>query len=182
MKIVCVSGGSYKSFYLNHFAKIKNCNLLVFNFGIIYDYILKDELFDYGIVTREINLLAKKLNAIVVAGVNVVKSNQKSKSLIVGDGKNIYLSTIDLGVKVCLNNNLKNKQSNSSTKTNFVIGGVKTNYADCNKIVLTETPFNINVTHCSRKKIYIFCSQHGVNIVKNKKLSRNFYKVSILNF
>ena len=37
MKIVCVSGGSYKSFYLNYYVNLKSCDLLIFNYGIIYD-------------------------------------------------------------------------------------------------------------------------------------------------
>lgn len=184
MKIVCVSGGSYKSFYLNHFSKIKQCDLLVFNFGIIYDYIFKDELYDFGVVTQELNLLAKTLKAIVVAGVFVVKAGKKTKSLIVSDGKKIYLSTFELGVKVCLRKQLQkfNNATKKDNYVNFVVGGAKTNYAGSNKIVLNDKPINVKVEHCSNKKIYIFCSNHGVDVVKCKKLTRNFYKVSVLNF
>lgn len=183
MKIVCVSGGSYKSFYLNYFSKIKHCDLLVFNFDIIYDYVLKDEMFDFGVVSRELNLLAKTLNAIVVAGVYVVKNGKKTKSLIVSDGKNIYLSTFELGVKICLRKQSQrlNKLNNEDAFVNFVVGGAKTNYEDSNKIVLNDKPINVKVDHCSNKKIYIFCSNHGVDVVKGKKLTRNFYKVSVIN-
>ena len=53
MKIVCVVGGSYKSFYINHFRNIQSCDLLVFNFGILYDYDMKEELLGSAVVTYE---------------------------------------------------------------------------------------------------------------------------------
>lgn len=102
MKIVCVSGGSYKSFYLNHFASLKRCDLLVFNFGIIYDYVVKDELLDYGVVTKELMHLSNALGAVVVAGVNVVRNGGKTRALIVCDGDKVYLSNLKTGVKICL--------------------------------------------------------------------------------
>ena len=50
MKIVCVSGGTYKSFYLNYCIKLRQCDLLLFNFGIIYDYVVSEELLKNAIV------------------------------------------------------------------------------------------------------------------------------------
>ncbi len=197
MKIVCVSGGSYKSFYLNHFAKIKHCDLLIFNFGIIYDYVVKDELLDYGVVTKELLSLSNSLKAVVVAGVNVVQNGKTVKSLIVSDGEKIYLSTLKLGVKVCLNESLdeqqyesnlrlKHKKAHSTTNrvhihnNQFVVGCKTTDFGGCNKIVFTEQKIKPNTAHCNPNKIYIFCNKFGVNVVKNKQNLEYNYKVSII--
>ena len=194
MKIVCVSGGSYKSFYLNHFAKIKRCDLLIFNFGIIYDYVVKDELLDYGIVTKELLSLSNSLKAVVVAGVNVVQNNKTTKSLIVSDGEKIYLSTLKLGVKVCLNDdgsepwqenntNIKkthNKTAKHAYNNQFVVGCKTTDFGRCNKIVFTEQKIKPYTTHCNPNKIYIFCNKFGVNVVKNKQNLEYNYKVNII--
>ena len=72
MKIVCACGGSYKSFYLNYFINLKSCDLLIFNFGIIYDYNLENETRGDRIVNKELSMLSKKLNATIVAGVNII--------------------------------------------------------------------------------------------------------------
>lgn len=191
MKVVCVSGGSYKSFYLNHFAKIKRCDLLIFNFGIIYDYVVKDELLDYGIVTKELLSLSNALKAVVVAGVNVVQNGKSQKSLIVSDGEKIYLSSLKVGVKVCLNDNAdennlsehnKNKQKKFKHKSNsqFVVGCKSTNFGSCNKIVFTEQTIKPNVAHCNPNKIYIFCNKFGVNVVQNKQNFEFKYKVNVI--
>lgn len=189
MKIVCVSGGSYKSFYLNHFVKIKHCDLLIFNFGIIYDYVVKDELLDYGVVTKELLSLSNALKAVVVAGVNVVQNGKTQKSLIVSDGEKIYLSSLKLGVKVCLNEdngknssvNLKNRQYRGHIFNNqFVVGCKSTNFGSCNKIVFTEQTIKPNIAHCNPNKIYIFCNKFGVNVVKNKQNLEFKYKVNII--
>ena len=60
MKIVCVAGGSYKSFYLNYVTKLKKCDLLIFNFGILYDYDIHDELMGKGVVTKELMNLSNR--------------------------------------------------------------------------------------------------------------------------
>ena len=99
MKIVCVCGGSYKSIYFNNLLKLKSCDLLVFNSNIIYDFVVKDELFGKGLVTKELIELSNRLNCQVVAVANVV-SNTKQKSLIVCDGDKVYTSSITDGIKI----------------------------------------------------------------------------------
>lgn len=190
MKIVCVSGGSYKSFYLNHFNKIKNCDLMIFNFGIIYDYVVKDELLDNGVVTKELLSLSNSLKAVVVAGVNVVQNGKTQKALIVSDGEKIYLSTLKLGVKVCLNMKTLHHKAAKQQKDNgykskckineFVIGCRTTSFGGCNKIVFTEQRIKPVLAHCNPKKIYIFCNNFGVSVVQNKQKFDYNYKVSII--
>ena len=175
MKIVCVSGGSYKSFYLNHFLKIKRCDLLIFNFGIIYDYVLKNSNMDFEIVKKELINLSTKLKCVVVAGVNIVGKEKTKKSLIVASGNQICMPNLNLGVKVCLN--AQNGRNNA-----FVVGGRSTDFGTCNKIILLDQQIAVDVKHCSYKKIYIFLNKHGVTVVHNKRLKKHFYKVSILNF
>lgn len=179
MKIVCVAGGSYKSFYLNYFVKLKHCDLLIFNYGIIYDYILKDELFDYGIVTKELLNLAVKLKAVVVAGVNIISHGKATKSLIVCDGKKIYTSTLSLGVKICFE---EAKDGKTNNKNQFVVGNNKTNFSRCHKIIFTENMAKPNPIHCSNKKLYIFINKHGVVAVNNKILTKRNNKVCVFNF
>ena len=177
MKIVCVAGGSYKSFYLNHFSKLKRCDLLLFNFGIIYDYVCENETID-GVVSSELHHLANDLGAVVVAKVNIIKNGVKSKGIIVSNGKQIFISNLKLGVKVCLNNWHKGQNKIQQ----FIIGGRNTDFSNCHKILLSDQPIHPNVLHCSNNKIYIFCNKKGVEVVKNKTLFKNNYKVAILKF
>lgn len=180
MKIVCVSGGSYKSFYLNHFAKLKQCDLLIFNFGIIYDYILKDELLDYGLVTKELMFLSSSLKAVVVAGINVVRQGTKTKGLIVCDGEKVYMSNLKYGVKIDIMGNENNRQvCHGRIKCSFVVGDKTTNYFKNHKIILSNEHIKPNIAHCSKNKIYIFCNKHGSLLVNNRTLKTNFYKVSV---
>ena len=53
VKIVVVTGGNYKSFYLNCFVKLRACDLLIFNYGIIYDYVVETEILHNAVVTNE---------------------------------------------------------------------------------------------------------------------------------
>ena len=166
MKIVCVAGGSYKSFYLNYFVKLYKCDLLVFNFGIIYDYDICDELTRQSIVTRELMMLSKKLRCIVVAGVNVVFKEKVDKSIIVCDGEKIHISKAKTGAKICIR------------KTCFIIGDENTEYKSNNKIILSSKRIYPNIEHCSKRKIYIFCDKFGVCLIEKGKLKRKFHKFS----
>ena len=98
MKMVFVCGGSYKSFYLNFLKKMSKCDLLVFNFGIIYNYNIKEELLGEGIVSKELFMLSKTLGTVVVAGV-YVEGRVLRKSLIICDGEKLNIVPAFEGVK-----------------------------------------------------------------------------------
>ncbi len=166
MKIVCVVGGSYKSFYINHFRNIQSCDLLVFNFGILYDYDMKEELLGSAVVTKELLNLSRDLHCPIVAGICVRYRDRLTRKIIVCSEDKVFLSSIRLGARVQVGN-----------KT-FVIGAKETNYSKYNKIVLSNGRINPDINKCSEKKIYIFCDRFGVNYVYKKNLVRKFHKYS----
>ncbi len=166
MKIIYVAGGKYKSFYLNKFLKLKECDLLIFNFNIFYPYIVKEELLGDAILTKEILFLSRSLNCTLVAGVEVVYQNKNRLGILVCDNDKIYISMLDEGAKVIVKD------------YTFRIGGAKTKYGKDNIIILSRRRMYPNLYNCSRNKIYLFCDPYGVDIVKNKKLERKFHKYS----
>ncbi len=166
MKIVCVAGGSYKSFYLNYFNKINKCDLLIFNFGIIYNYDIKEELLGNAVVTKELMSLSKALHCIVAAGVFQTNKNLKTKSIIVCDGDKIHLAQSKIGIPLHIGNK------------SFLIGDETANFYKHNKIVLCSKRLYPDETHCSKSKIYLFIDHFGVSFIENKKQSRKFNKIS----
>lgn len=169
MKIVCVAGGSYKSFYLNFFCKLKKCNLLVFNYGIFYDYNVKDELVGNAVVTKEILFLARKLHCLVVAGIYKVFNNRKTKAIIFSNGDKFHLSNTKMGQEIHIKNN------------SFIVGDETTNYLNKNKIILSTKKITPKLSNCSSKKLYIFCDKFGTTFIQNKKLVRKFNKINVFN-
>lgn len=166
MKIIFVSGGSYKSFYLNYYLKLKRCDLLVFNFGVIYDYDLNIENSNFAIVKPELLSIANRLNSIVVAGVNVIDNGQIMKSILVCDGKTITLKPADIGTYVTIKNR------------HFVIGNEKCKARGNNKIILSKKRIYPIASHCSVRKVYVFCDEFGLCLVQNGKIRRKFNKYS----
>lgn len=169
MKLICVAGGSYKSFYLNYFLHTLSCDLLIFNFDIIYDYDEQEEKEVFPLVSTEIEAISKSLKTKVVAGVKLKKTGQKA--LLIYDGGKFEIKDLKFGAKVTIKNKI------------FVVGNEYTNYGNHHKIVLTQKRIFPNLNHCVRKKIYVFVDKFGVGVVKNKKISRKFCKYSkiILN-
>lgn len=165
MRIVCVAGGSYKSFYLNYFCKLSRCDLLVFNYGIIYDYNTFNELLGDAIVTKELLALSSALHCVVVAGVYVVGA-ERVKSIIVCDGDKIQLDKAASGAKIHVKN------------LTFIVGDERTDYKNANKIILCNKRIEPILQHCSKRKIYVFCDKFGVNFVQNQKMERKFNKYS----
>lgn len=166
MKIVCVSGGSYKSFYLNCFLNLNKCDLLVFNFGIIYDYDMIDEAIGKGIVSKEILMLSKSLGCQVVAGVNLISKGKSKKGFVCCDGEKLVICSVFDGCKI----HIKNKD---------ILVGVEWGKQKAkNKIILSNKRIFPNLESCSKDRFYIFCDNFGVNIVQNKKLKRKFCKYS----
>ena len=165
MKIVCVCGGSYKSFYLNYFINLKSCDLLIFNFGIIYDYNLENETYGEKIVSKELITLSKKLKATIVAGVNII-DRENHKGIVVCNFDKIKLFDACKGAKVLCKNKL------------FMIGSSNMQVRENNKIILSNKRIYPNLKHCGRNKILIFCDKFGVGVVQNQKLTRKFYKYS----
>ncbi len=166
MKIIVVSGGSYKSCYINYLTNVNNVDLLIFNYGLIYDYDLEQEIMGNGVVTKELMALANHWKTIVVAGVYVNTVNSRSKVIIVCDGDKIHIHDIDNGAKL----NIKNHT--------FVVGDERTDYQKYDKIILSKKRINPNIYNCSKRKILIFIDEFGLNLVENGKLKRNFNKYS----
>ncbi len=166
MNIICVSGGSYKSFYLNYFLKLKSCDLIIFNFGIIYDYDICDELMGNAVVTKELKMLSKILKAQIVAGVYINNYDKRYKGIIVCNNDKIQVIRASIGVKIFCK------------KYDFIVGDENVRADKINKIVLSNRRIYPNLKHCSNKKIMIFFDKYGVGIVQNQKLTRKFYKYS----
>ncbi len=167
MKIVCVCGGSYKSFYLNCFVKLKKCNLLLFNFGLFYDYVVGDELLKTGVVTKELLMLARQLNAYVVAGTYMVANGVRKKVVIVCDGDKVEIVEAQNGAVI----NLKG--------TLFCVGDEKVRCTKFNKIILSSNRIKPKLNHCIKQRTYIFMDDYGTTLVKNKNLTRKSQKISI---
>ena len=165
MKIICVTGGSYKSFYLNYLKLIKKCDLLVFNYGIIYNLNKKDGCLQDDIVKKELLFLARKLSCVVVAGV-IVEGKKKFKNIICCDGEKLSIYPSSIGIKISFNS----KQ--------IAIGDERMKSQKIDKIVLTNKRIHPNARHCSKKRTYIFCDNFGLTLLKNKKITRNFNKYS----
>ncbi len=162
MKIICISGGSYKSCYLNYLQKLKFCDLLIINFGVMY--VCNNNTRDnFEIVGNELFLLARRLQAVVVAGIEVVDNNTKRRVLMHCDGEKVIIdNTILLKLK----------------KHRFIVCSNKSLVSKYDKIVLSEGRITPNIQHCNYRKRYIFCDSYGVSIVENRKLKRKFYKYS----
>lgn len=166
MKVIFVAGGSYKSFYLNYFVKLKHCDVLIFNFNILYDYVLKDELLGNALVSKELKTISKKLKCKVVAGINAVYLNNVCKSILVCDGDRITVSSVKFGAKIFIN------------KKAYIVGDEKTNYFYSNKIILSKNRIYPKIENCSKNKIYLFCDSYGVSLIENKNFSRKINKYS----
>lgn len=164
MKIIYVAGGSYKSFYLNYFLKLKSCDLLIFNFGIFYN--LKNNLKVDPAVEKELHMLANKLKCKIIAGVYAYNERKKKKMFLLCNDKGIYV----MPANKILNINLD--------KERFYVSLPELLSCNANKIVLSEKRLYPNVKSCSKKKAYIFCDNFGVTVVKNKNLRRKFHKYS----
>ena len=166
MKIVCVAGGSYKSFYLNYVINLQKCDLLIFNFGILYDYDIYDELMGKGIVTKELMNLSRRLDTQIVAGIFVKYKNKIEKSIIICNKDKIELNQISLGAKIIVKN-----------KT-FVIGDESTKTKSNNKIILSSKRLYPNLEHCALNKFYVFLDKFGVTFIEKRKMTRKFNKYS----
>lgn len=176
MKIVCVSGGSYKSFYLNYYVNLKSCDLLIFNYGIIYDIDFSN--INYQVVINELLSLAQNLHTAVVAGVNVIEKGEKIRALIVTNGKDISISSLNIGAKICFD---KSSFAETYKFASFVFGNNFTHFGDNHKIIFDSKAVS-NLSHCSKNKIYLFINNHGVDFVKNRKLIKFNYKVNTIKF
>ncbi|MFQ6752019.1 MAG: hypothetical protein ACLRFL_00440 [Clostridia bacterium] len=164
MNIICVAGGSFYSFYINYFLKIKHCDILVFNFEIFDTLDLKEEMSGSGII-EDIEQLSQRLNCPVVVGV-MVKSNGRLYPAILSYYKEMMGIS---GVRRGLELKIKNKT--------FIIGVKNTNFRNCNKIILSKDRMYPKLDNFS-KKINIFCDRLGVYIAYKKKLTRKFNKCS----
>lgn len=160
MKIFCVSGGNYKSFYLNAFLKIKGYDLLIINFGIMYD--IKENLDDSNIVFNELKMLYDRAKVPIIAGVKIGQ-NRIKKFILCNHGK-CHIYSLNTGIIL----NIKNKK--------FVVGEKFTKYGNNNKIILSETRVYPEISHCSYKKTYVFCDNFGITKIEKRKISRKFYK------
>lgn len=165
MKIICVSGGSYKSCYLNFLQKIKSCDLLILNYGVLYtlDYAKINE---FDIVKDEMRMLSSRLHCKIVAGVFVKSGDRTYQSILLLDNNSLEI----FGTHSCKTISVKNHKFSLCTNGNYS--------ANCDKIILSTKRIHPNLSHCSRRRKYIFCDNFGVTIVEKKKLKRKFYKYS----
>lgn len=168
MKIMCVVGGSYKSFYLNYFTKIKNCDLIILNFGIMYD--CSRQIKNFEIVSKELNNIASEANTVVVAVVNMFHQGCIQKCLVCSNGKRLVVASLKTGIKICFSN---------LSVDDFIVGNQATNYKSLNKIVFCEQKLKPNIAHCSKTKKYIFISEHEIALVTDKTLKFFNNKVSV---
>lgn len=168
MKIVFVLGGSYKSFYLNYFLKLTSCDLLVFNFDVLYDVNIEAEHNNKGVVFKELQGLAEKLGCEIVAGVNVVAGGKIKPAIMYFSGGEFKTFNPYFGCRF----KLKNKS--------IVVADDGNNLTADVKIVLSKKRIVPSISHCSNKKIYAFCDQFGINLIENKKLTRKFYKYTTI--
>ena len=169
MKIVFVLGGSYKSFYLNYFLKLTSCDLLVFNFGVLYDVDVEAERAGKGVVFSELKNLSDKLGCEIVAGVSVKSGDATKFKILHYKNGEIKLFNSRFGCKF----NKKNKK--------IVVADDGNNLTADVKIVLSKKRIVPTPTHCSNKKIYAFCDEFGINLIVKKKLTRRFYKYTAVD-
>lgn len=137
----------------------------------MYDYVVKEELLGYAVVTRELLMLSKELGCQIVAGVNVVSKFGTKKSIILCDKDKIHIFSVSVGAQVVVGNKL------------FCIGDESTKLKFGNKIVMSNKRIYPNLNNCSDKKSYLFLDKFGVSFVENKNETRKFNKYSkfILN-
>ena len=135
MRIVCVAGGSYKSFYLNHFLKINKCDLIVFNFGIFYN-IRINSVNNSKLIFEEICHLAECKNCAIVAG--VVIDNNRYFVICKNGELNIYSAKKQAILK------LRNKE--------FLITEKRFDSFVKNKIIFTNNSERVKANACSLRK------------------------------
>lgn len=164
MKIVVVSGGNYKNLYLNYLCKLQ-CDLLVINFGVLYDYRVENG-YSTKLIKEELLMLAQQNNCVIIAGIYIINKKKKRKAFIESDGEQVAIHNVKHGVKF----SFENKK--------FIIGDRNTCFNGCNIVLLSNKQIAIETLRCSRHKVYVFCDKHGVNCVVNKKLKRKFNKIS----
>ena len=138
--------------------------MLVFNFGIIYDYVQRDELLGKAVVTSEMLALSRMLGAVVVAGIFVVTRRYRRKAILLADGDKINIFDMINGARINIGDNV------------FVIGDEHTNYQAYHKVILSDRQIRPNLYKCSKHKIMIFCDKFGVNLVYGGKFERIFNK------
>lgn len=159
-----VSGGNYKNLYLNYLCKLQ-CDLLVINFGVLYDYKVEN-CYSTKLIKEELLMLAQQKKCVVIAGVYIIKKKKKRKAIFESDGEKVTMHNVKPGVELSFENN------------KLIIGDRNTRFNGCNMILLSYKQITIETLHCSRSKVYIFCDKYGVNCVVNKKLKRKFNKIS----
>ena len=165
MNIFCIAGGNFYSFYINYLFRIKQCDLLIFNFGIFDSFDRKNKISTDSSI-KEVEQISNHLNCPVLAGV-MLKSKHNIYPAILSFYRDQWLIRFAKhGIKL----KIKNKT--------FIIGVSNTDFKNFNKIVLSDVRIYPNINNCSSKKTYIFCDKFGVNIIYKKKLTRKFHKCS----
>lgn len=158
MVIYYVAGGSYRSFYLNNFLKIKRCDLLIFNYGVFNNI---ENSFQCCQLIKEVKSLSKKLNCAIIFIVSV----KKFKKIGFFNKKNVYFYHFNkiLNVKIC--------------HKIFAVGKLFSNFKAKNKIIFCDN-VNVNIKNCSENNTYLFCYDKKIEVVQDKKIKRNFNKCS----
>ena len=151
MKVVCVSGGSYKSFYINHFLHLKKCDVLIFNFGIIYDYDKNES----SVIKNEFKSIYEKLGCVIVAGVKLNGENEKF--FLVFDGVDLVIHQAKNPIKITRKN------------ADIEVGLYNSLFKSDRRIILSKYRVYPNLNHISKNDCYVFCDSSGASIVISKK-------------
>ena len=159
MEIIYVAGGSYKSFYINYFLKLKKCDLIVFNYSVFYNINNKQ---DFNLVKNEIMQLSSIKNCKIIA---VLKIKDK-KVFCFCNKTNFTIFNYNKGFIY--------KQA----KEVFSVGVEYSRINAKNKIIFCDNRYVINLNACSKNKFYMFCYNKKLLCVRNKKIKIIFYKYS----
>ena len=160
MRVVCVAGGSYKSFYLNYFVNLRRCDLLILNFNIFYKINSLEQFNNSSVVSEIVNLFLLK-RCVVVAGVFI---GNKQYVVVYKNGK-LQMNIAAKGIIV----NIKRQK--------FLVSTIQHSTRIKNKIIFTKSKVK-SCFNCSNQKQYIFVSPNGVDLVRKQKLKRIFNKCS----
>lgn len=168
MDILCVVGGSYKNFYINVLKNYENVDLIIFQSGIIYDFVYYDEIFGLSNVSKELTTLSKNFDCDILACTKTDLFGDIHKSLIYFSKGNIceikdeaeVLNFFSNGIQISASLKYESFEEND----NF-------------KILLVEDKFdNEKYAFDNIIKNGIICDKTSANFIKNGEVNRKFQK------
>lgn len=168
MDILCVVGGSYKNFYINVLKNYPNIDLIIFQSGIIYDFVYYDEIFGLSNVSKELATLSKNFSCDILACAKTDLFGDIHKSLIYFSKGNICDIKNESEI---LDFSCENIQISASLKYESFLEN------DNFKILLIEDKFDIEkYAYDNVIKNGIICDKISANFIKNGEVNRKFQK------